>query len=282
MSLEVVRTRCELAARLVELRRAGGRLALVPTMGNLHRGHLALVERAAQLAEHVAVSIFVNPTQFGPAEDFERYPRTPEQDLQALAASACRLVFMPAVSDMYPFGLEHAVQVRVPGLSDVLCGVSRPGHFHGVAGVVLRLLALFAPEVAVFGEKDYQQLLIVRRLVADLGLAVRIEGVATVREPDGLALSSRNAYLDAEARSRAPLLNRTLRRMAERFAAGEPREVIERDALEALRAGGLVPEYAVIRRAEDLAVPAPGERPARALAAAVVGKARLIDNWPIP
>lgn len=282
MSLTVARTRTELADGLARLRASGGRLALVPTMGNLHRGHLALVERAAALAEHVAVSIFVNPTQFGPAEDFGRYPRTPDEDLRALAESPCSLVFMPPVEEIYPFGTAAAVQVRVPGLSELLCGASRPGHFDGVATVVLRLFLLFAPEVAVFGEKDYQQLLLVRRLVADLGLSVRIEGVPTVREADGLAMSSRNAYLDPEARSRAPLLHHVLRGMADRWLAGEPRERIEAEAMAALRAAGFEPEYAVIRRAEDLSLPAPGERPARALAAARVGKARLIDNWPIP
>ncbi|GIX33954.1 MAG: pantothenate synthetase [Lysobacterales bacterium] len=282
MSLTVLRTRDELSAFLRRLRSTGASLALVPTMGNLHRGHLALVERAAKLAERVAVSIFVNPTQFGPEEDFDRYPRTPEQDLAALSTVPCDLVFMPPVEEMYPFGIPSAVRVRVPGLSEVLCGERRPGHFDGVATVVLRLLTLFDPEVAVFGEKDYQQLLLVRRLVADLGLPVRIEGVPTVRDGDGLALSSRNAYLDAEDRARAVLLHRVLRRMGERWLAGEERERIEREALDALRAGGLKPEYAVIRRAEDLALPRSGERPVRALAAAVVGKARLIDNWPIP
>lgn len=282
MSLTVLRTREELAAFLRRLRSTGASLALVPTMGNLHRGHLALVERAAELAERVAVSIFVNPTQFGPEEDFDRYPRTPEQDLAALSTVPCDLVFMPPVEEMYPFGIPSAVKVRVPGLSEVLCGERRPGHFDGVATVVLRLLTLFDPEVAVFGEKDYQQLLLVRRLVADLGLPVRIEGVPTVRDGDGLALSSRNAYLDAEDRARAVLIHRVLRRMGERWLAGEERERIEREALDALRAGGLKPEYAVIRRAEDLALPHSGERPVRALAAAVVGKARLIDNWPIP
>lgn len=282
MSLTVLRTREELAAVLRRLRSTGASLALVPTMGNLHRGHLALVERAAELAERVAVSIFVNPTQFGPEEDFDRYPRTPEQDLAALSTVPCDLVFMPPVEEMYPFGIPSAVKVRVPGLSEVLCGERRPGHFDGVATVVLRLLTLFDPEVAVFGEKDYQQLLLVRRLVADLGLPVRIEGVPTVRDGDGLALSSRNAYLDAEDRARAVLIHRVLRRMGERWLAGEERERIEREALDALRAGGLKPEYAVIRRAEDLALPHSGERPVRALAAAVVGKARLIDNWPIP
>lgn len=282
MSLTVLRTREELAAFLRRLRSTGASLALVPTMGNLHRGHLALVERAAELAERVAVSIFVNPTQFGPEEDFDRYPRTPEQDLAALSTVPCDLVFMPPVEEMYPFGIPSAVKVRVPGLSEVLCGERRPGHFDGVATVVLRLLTLFDPEVAVFGEKDYQQLLLVRRLVADLGLPVRIEGVPTVRDGDGLALSSRNAYLDAEDRARAVLIHRVLRRMGERWLAGEERERIEREALDALRAGGLKPEYAVIRRAEDLTLPHSGERPVRALAAAVVGKARLIDNWPIP
>lgn len=282
MSLTVLRTREELAAVLRRLRSTGASLALVPTMGNLHRGHLALVERAAELAERVAVSIFVNPAQFGPEEDFDRYPRTPEQDLAALSTVPCDLVFMPPVEEMYPFGIPSAVKVRVPGLSEVLCGERRPGHFDGVATVVLRLLTLFDPEVAVFGEKDYQQLLLVRRLVADLGLPVRIEGVPTVRDGDGLALSSRNAYLDAEDRARAVLIHRVLRRMGERWLAGEERERIEREALDALRAGGLKPEYAVIRRAEDLALPHSGERPVRALAAAVVGKARLIDNWPIP
>ncbi len=203
MSLTVLRTRDELSAFLRRLRSTGASLALVPTMGNLHRGHLALVERAAKLAERVAVSIFVNPTQFGPEEDFDRYPRTPEQDLAALSTVPCDLVFMPPVEEMYPFGIPSAVRVRVPGLSEVLCGERRPGHFDGVATVVLRLLTLFDPEVAVFGEKDYQQLLLVRRLVADLGLPVRIEGVPTVRTAMGLP-SVRAMRISMPRTGRAP------------------------------------------------------------------------------
>ncbi|MCS7047629.1 MAG: pantoate--beta-alanine ligase, partial [Gemmataceae bacterium] len=230
----------------------------------------------------VVVSIFVNPTQFAPGEDFERYPRTPEADLAALGGTACHLVFMPASEAIYPFGTAAAVRVHVPGLSGILCGASRPGHFDGVASVVLRLFHLVRPEIAVFGEKDYQQLLLVRRLVGDLGLGIEIVGVPTVRDADGLAMSSRNAYLAADERRRAAVIPKVLRWMAEAWLAGGERGAIEAEGRARLEAAGLAPEYAVLRRAGDLGEPAPGERPARALIAARVGRTRLIDNWPIP
>jgi pantoate--beta-alanine ligase len=276
-----MRTVANLAALREALQawRAGGaRIGFVPTMGNLHDGHYALVRQARGLADRVVVSIFVNPTQFGAGEDFDRYPRTPEADAAGLEAAGADLLFLPDVATLYPLGLAQATRVHVPGLSDILCGASRPGHFDGVATVVLRLLHMVQPELAVFGEKDYQQLLLIRRLVADLALPVAIHSGATVREPDGLAMSSRNRYLDAEGRVRAAAIHATLAWMAAAWRQGRAREEIENEAVARLRAAGLSPDYCVLRRAADLEVPAPGERPLRALAAVRVGSTRLIDN----
>jgi pantoate--beta-alanine ligase len=278
--VDVVERASDLRATLEGWRARGETIVFVPTMGNLHAGHYALA-RSAQAAARVVVSIFVNPTQFGVGEDFERYPRTLDADRAGLAAEGVDLLFLPGVDDMYPFGIEQAVRVHVPGLSDILCGASRPGHFDGVAGIVLRLFHMVRPDIAVFGEKDFQQLLLIRRLVADLALPVDIRAGATVREPDGLALSSRNRYLDPDARARAPALHATLQWMAEAWRRGEGRESIETQALTRLRQAGLDPDYCVLRRASDLTTPAPGDTPLRALAAARVGSARLIDNIPV-
>ncbi len=263
---------------LGEWRARGERVALVPTMGNLHAGHLALVAMARELADRVVVSIFVNPTQFGVGEDFDRYPRTLQADCDALVGEGSDLLFVPGVPDMYPFGLEHAVRVHVPAISDILCGASRPGHFDGVATVVLRLFNMVTPDIAVFGEKDYQQLLIIRRLVDDLALGVDIRSAATVREADGLALSSRNRYLDPDARARAPALHATLRFMAEAWREGGARAEIEAEASARLHEAGLKPDYCVLRRAGDLGEPERGATALRALAAVHVGSTRLIDN----
>ena len=258
----------------------GGRIALVPTMGNLHQGHLALIDRAREIADRVIASIYVNPTQFGPGEDFENYPRTLEHDLRALTEHGADLAFTPRTADLYPWGLDHYTAVKPPAvLADTLCGARRPGHFDGVLSVVIRLFNMVQPDTALFGEKDYQQLVIIRRMVADLALPLAIEAVATAREPSGLAMSSRNAYLNADERERAAALYRTLRRVAARLVAGvNDHDELEAGGMEALRGAGLEPEYVAIRRAHDLCRPASGDRDLRVLAAARCGVARLIDN----
>jgi pantoate--beta-alanine ligase len=260
-------------------RRAGRRIAFVPTMGNLHEGHYSLIDLAREQADVVVASTFVNPTQFGPGEDFERYPRTPGEDARGLAERGCHALFRPAIEELYPHGTERAVRVHVPDIGDVLEGANRPGHFDGVASIVTRLLHCVQPDVAVFGLKDFQQWLVVRRLVADLVFPVRLVGGATRRDADGLALSSRNRYLDAAARQCALAIPATLHWMAESIKAGSLPDAIEETAMERLRAAGLAPDYAVIRRAADLGVPAAGEHDGLiALIAARAGAVRLIDN----
>jgi len=268
---ELVRTRAELAAA-----RAGvaGSLALVPTMGALHDGHAELIRLAGTLADAVAVSIFVNPLQFGPAEDLDRYPRTPERDVELLDRLGVRLVFAPGVAEMYPDG-RPAVTVDPGPLGALLEGASRPGHFAGVLTVVTKLLGLVRPDVAVFGEKDYQQLALIRRTVADLELGVRIVGGPTVRDSDGLALSSRNRYLSAEQRQQALALPRSLRAGADEGSNGAG--AVLKAATEALR--GIDVDYLALRGV-DLG-PAPAAGPARLLVAARIGTTRLIDNVPL-
>ncbi len=278
MSLHVVTRIAALRAQRRAWRGAGESLALVPTMGNLHAGHLRLVERARQEADRVAVSIFVNPLQFGPGEDLDAYPRTLEQDQERLQAAGADLLFAPAERELYPRGREGLCKVRVPGLSEDLCGRHRPGHFTGVTTVVAKLFHLFEPEVAVFGEKDYQQLVVIRRMVEDLNFPVRIVGVPTVREADGLAMSSRNAYLDAGERLRAPALYRALVTAAEALAAGAETGAVQATALEELAAAGLEPEYVAVRRAGDLGPVTADSRDLVVLGAARLGRARLIDN----
>jgi pantoate--beta-alanine ligase len=263
-----------------EWRRAGLRVGFVPTMGNLHAGHYSLLDVARERADRVIASVFVNPTQFGPNEDFARYPRTLESDQSGLRERGCDLLFVPSVDAIYPYGVADTVRIEVPGLSDVLEGAARPGHFVGVATVVTKLFNWVTPHIAVFGQKDYQQLLVIRRLVSDLGIPVEIASAKTAREDNGLARSSRNQYLQAAERDRAAVIYRTLRSMRDQVLAG-PADfaAIEVQACEGLIAAGLTPDYAVIRRAEDLATPAGGE-PGRliALIAARSGKTRLIDN----
>lgn len=268
----------ELRERVAGWRRAGERVGFVPTMGNLHEGHLALVRRAAELADRTVVSIFVNPTQFGPGEDYQSYPRTLEEDLDALASAGCDLAFTPSVATMYPYGPEAAVRVSVPGITEILEGERRPGHFDGVATVVTRLFGMAQADVAVFGRKDYQQLAVVERLVRDLAMPVTIEGLETVRENDGLAMSSRNQYLTAGERRRAPALYRALRRVADALADGN-REFaqLEHAAAAELESAGFRPEYVAVRR-PDLGPPAEGDRAFVVLGAAHLGRARLIDN----
>lgn len=263
-------------------RRAGCRIGFVPTMGNLHAGHHSLVDAARTRCERVVASVFVNPTQFGPNEDFARYPRTLDADAIGLVAHGCDLLFAPAVETLYPFGIEAATQVTVPVVTEPLEGAFRPGHFAGVATVVLRLLNLVQPDVALFGRKDYQQLLTIRRLVADLCLPIEIADVATMREPDGLAMSSRNQYLSADDRPRAARIYATLQQMREAAQRGKPAATIERDAMQWLESAGFHVDYAAVRRAQDLAPPARGERTGLvALIAARLGTTRLIDNLPL-
>ena len=268
---------------LVPLRRAvdalkarGGSLALVPTMGALHAGHLALIERARALAEHVVVSIFVNPAQFGAGEDLDAYPRPFAEDQRLLAVAGVALLWAPARGVMYPDGF--ATSVRVEGLREPLCGATRPGHFNGVATVVVKLLNQVRPDLAMFGEKDWQQLAVIRRAVRDLDLTVDIEGVATVREADGVALSSRNRYLSADQRAAAAALPRALAEAAGAIRNGEPVAAVLENASASLTHAGMDVEYLELRDGETLETvdgPAPA---ARLFVAARLGSTRLIDN----
>lgn len=281
--MEVARTREELWSCIGTWRRAQGRVALVPTMGNLHEGHLALVHAARQHAEHVVTSIYVNPAQFGAGEDFQAYPRTLEADRRKLQDAGCDLAFVPDERTMYPSGLDDAVRLKAaPSLADILEGASRPGHFDGVVTVVARLFNLVGPTVAVFGEKDFQQLLVIRRMVEDLGYPLEVLAVPTVRGSGGLALSSRNAYLDEEERDVAEHLNAVLQEAAVRAGSGDAGlDAVEARARDHLEREGLRVDYVAIRRAADLAPPGPGDRELRALGAAWCGRTRLIDNVPV-
>ena len=256
-----------------------GRVALVPTMGNLHQGHLALVRRAQEVAERVVVSIFVNPLQFDRKEDLEAYPRTLEEDAGLLEAEGVDLLFAPGVESIYPEGMEVHTRVEVPVVSENFCGASRPGHFVGVATIVCKLLNMVQPQVALFGRKDYQQLLVIRKMVEDLALPVEIVGVPTVREADGLAMSSRNNYLDDSERRQAPALYRALLQTVERLRSGR-RDFgnLEAQAVKEIEEAGLKPDYFSIRRAADLGEPDEATHHLVVLAAAFLGKARLIDN----
>jgi pantoate--beta-alanine ligase len=267
-----------LRARLVEWRSRGRRIALVPTMGNLHPGHISLVSEARRRADRVVVSIFVNPTQFVVGEDYADYPRTLDQDSRLLADAQADLLFVPSVEVLYPPG-GGATRIAVGALGDELCGASRPGHFSGVATVVTKLFNIVQPDLALFGEKDFQQLLVIRQLVRDLDFGVEIVGCPTDREADGLARSSRNGYLDREQRLQAPLLYQTLNGVAERLVAGESDYLaLERWAVGQLSAAGWQPDYCAIRCSSDLSPVSAGERSLVVLAAARLGRARLIDN----
>lgn len=268
----------ELRARIADWRRAGETIAFVPTMGNLHAGHLTLATEARRHARRLVVSIFVNPLQFGPQEDLAAYPRTLARDESLLVDGGCDLLFAPDPGTMYPRGQEAQTRVEVPGLSDILCGSSRPGHFRGVATVVCKLFHMVQPDLALFGEKDYQQLLVIRRLVEDLAIPIEIVGVPTVREADGLAMSSRNGYLSADERARAPALYQTLRAAADALTAGQAVAAVEHQAAQALAAKGLRPDYVSVRRSQDLAEPGDQDPELVVLAAAYLGRARLIDN----
>jgi pantoate--beta-alanine ligase len=276
--MRVFRALDGLRAQVAGWRRDGLRIGFVPTMGNLHAGHYGLVELACARCERVVASVFVNPTQFGPGEDFERYPRTPDADATGLESAGCDALWLPDVATMYPHGAKNAVTVRVPGVTDTLEGAHRPGHFDGVSTVVARLFNQVQPDVAVFGRKDYQQLAVIRYLVADLAFPVELAAAKTHREPDGLAMSSRNQYLSPEERAIAPALHGVLRQMHASMQAGRERVRVEADALASLRAAGFEPDYAAVRRA-DLSEPDAGESGAMvALIAARLGRTRLIDN----
>jgi pantoate--beta-alanine ligase len=280
--MDIVASTADLRAHVRVWRMQQDRIAFVPTMGNLHAGHLKLVRHARSIAGRVAVSIFVNPMQFGPGEDYATYPRTLEADTAALMQVDADLVFVPAVDEIYPGALDSTTRVVVPGLGDILCGAFRPGFFTGVATVVTRLFNLVQPDVAVFGEKDYQQLVLIRRMARELCLPVQIVGVATEREADGLAMSSRNGYLTASERTNAAILYRTLTEVKMAVESGAvDYPAVERTAMAALTRAGFRPDYVSIRRASDLGEPAAGESVLRVLAAAWLGSARLIDNLEI-
>ncbi len=269
---------CALRAQVGEWKRAGLRIGFVPTMGNLHAGHYSLVELARTHADRVIASVFVNPTQFGPNEDFARYPRTPLADAAGLSAAGCDLLWLPSVDTMYPHGVDATVQVRVPGVSEILEGAHRIGHFDGVATVVARLFNQVQPDVAIFGRKDYQQLAVIRYLVRDLGFPVEVLAGDTLRDVDGLAMSSRNQYLSTDERILAPQIHQALLQMQAAAAAGTPCLEIEATARSRLETQGFIVDYAVLRR-PDLSEPAAGEAgPRVALVAARLGRTRLIDN----
>lgn len=275
----IVHTREELIEQIAEWRSRDDHVALVPTMGNLHQGHISLVDLAREHAERVIVSIFVNPTQFGEGEDYDEYPRTLERDSRRLKKSAADLVFAPSVETMYPFGLEMATTVSVPGLTENFCGESRPGHFDGVTTVVARLFAMVMPDVAVFGQKDYQQQLVIRHMTEDLSLPVKIITAETIREDDGLALSSRNSYLTDEERLRAPALYQSLQAVGDELQNGRRNfEELEKVGRSRLVEAGFEVDYFAIRRALNLEPPNRDCDDLVVLVAARLGKARLIDN----
>ncbi|ALN85319.1 pantoate--beta-alanine ligase [Lysobacter capsici] len=277
--IEIVSDLAALRARVQAWTREGLRVGFVPTMGNLHAGHHSLIELARRHADRVVASVFVNPTQFGPNEDFARYPRTPEADAAGLHAAGCDLLWLPTVETMYPFGVDGTVQIRVPRVTETLEGAHRPGHFDGVATVVARLFHQVRPDVAVFGRKDYQQLAVIRYLVRDLAFPIEIVAAPTLRESDGLAMSSRNQYLSESERPHAARIQQCLQWMREALRAGEAREAVEAQAAARLTEAGFAVDYAAVR-APDLSLPEAGADGAArvALIAAKLGRTRLIDN----
>jgi pantoate--beta-alanine ligase len=277
--LQVTSTTRELREQLNDWRHSGDHIALVATMGNLHDGHLSLVRLARKHAERVVVSVFVNPTQFGDGEDFENYPQSLERDKRMLKRFQTDLLFVPEIETMYPFGIDNATSVTVPVLTDDLCGTFRPGHFDGVTSVVSRLFSLVQPDVAIFGQKDYQQQLVIRRLAEDLSLPIEIICGPTQREEDGLAQSSRNQYLSDKERAIAPNLFATLSDIGKDLESGKRNyDELEQHAVSELQKLGFKPEYVSIRRAENLGMPDRDNDELIVLAAATLGKARLIDN----
>ena len=279
--IEVIDRLEALRERVATWKRDGLRVGFVPTMGNLHAGHHSLVHLAREHVDRVVASVFVNPTQFGPNEDFERYPRTPQADVDGLAAAGCAVAWMPTVETMYPHGVEASVRVAVPGVTEVLEGAHRPGHFDGVSTVVARLFNQVQPDVAVFGRKDYQQLAVIRYMVRDLAFPLDVVAGATQREDDGLAMSSRNQYLSAPERATAPILQQALQAMRAALDGGATRIQVEAEARTRLDRAGFDVDYVVVRR-PDLGMPEPGPvrtgEPLVALVAARLGRTRLIDN----
>ena len=281
--IETIVELSHLRERILGWRREGLRIGFVPTMGNLHAGHYSLVALARQHADRIISSVFVNPTQFGPNEDFTRYPRTPEADTSGLEAAGCDALWLPTVESMYPFGVDLAVRMRVPGVADVLEGAHRPGHFDGVCTVVARLFNQVQPDVAAFGKKDFQQLAVIQQMVTDLAYPLTLLRGEIVREEDGLAMSSRNQYLSPQDRVTAAEINRTLLEMRAQLQAGVSRASVEAGAALRLGAAGFSVDYAAIRT-PDLVEPdieparyaTPGPRVA--LIAARLGRTRLIDN----
>lgn len=279
--MRVISQISELREAVQAFKVAGERVGFVPTMGNLHAGHLDLVSRAGKLCQRKVVSIFVNPTQFDRADDLSAYPRTLEADLKHLDAQGVDLVFYPNASEMYPQG-GLVTQVDIPSLSSLLEGSSRPGHFRGVATVVCKLFNIVAPDVAVFGQKDFQQLMVIRQMVADLNLPVEIIGAPTVREADGLAMSSRNNRLTPEQRSLAPNISRVLRKLEEQLKSGERGfEALQQQAVVDLEYAGLKPDYITVCNAATLTPAAQIDKDLVILAAAYLGDIRLIDNVPV-
>ncbi|WP_321350551.1 pantoate--beta-alanine ligase [Halopseudomonas oceani] len=277
--MNTLHTIAQVRAAVSRARQEGKRIGMVPTMGNLHAGHIALVEKALQRTDYVVVSIFVNPMQFGPGEDLDSYPRTLAEDQKKLLDVGAHLVFAPTASEMYPEGMEGHTRVSVPVVSEGLCGGSRPGHFEGVATVVSKLLNIVGPDVAVFGQKDYQQLAVIRKMAHDLCLPVQIMGHPTIRAEDGLALSSRNGYLSAEQRAIAPILQRTLQQIAAEVQGGrnDYAQIIT-EASQRLSDAGMRPDYLDLRNAENLAPVSDDTAELVVLAAAYLGATRLIDN----
>ena len=274
------RTVADLRAHVAPWRKAGKSIALVPTMGALHAGHLSLVTLAKSKADRVVVSIFVNPIQFGPREDFSTYPRDEAGDIEKLRAAGADLVFAPNTAEMYPAGFS--TKVSIGDLTEDLCGANRPNHFDGVATVVTKLLLQCAPDMAIFGEKDYQQLLVIKHLVRDLNVPVEVLGGDIVREKDGLALSSRNAYLSPAERKTAPLLHQTISEVAAALVRGEGADVACVAGRFKLEAAGFRVDYIAVRDPDTLKPLSGPVKHARVLAAAYLGKTRLIDNVPVP
>ena len=277
--MNTVKTVRELRAAVAQARAEGKQIGLVPTMGNLHAGHAALVEKAAQRTDFVVASIFVNPMQFGPAEDLDKYPRTLLADQQRLVDAGCHLLFHPDVEEVYPGGVGEQTRISVPGVSEGLCGASRPGHFEGVATVVTKLFNIVQPDLAVFGQKDFQQLAVIRTLVRDLNMPIQIIGEPTVRADSGLALSSRNGYLSDAQRDTATVLYRSLQEIAKAIQAGErdlPAVIAQAQRQHA--DAGLRADYLEVREALSLRQVSPGDRELVVLVAAYLGNTRLIDN----
>ncbi|MCO4322605.1 pantoate--beta-alanine ligase [Aliidiomarina quisquiliarum] len=276
--MQQIDTIAALRAQRALWRQKNESLAFVPTMGNLHDGHLALVEQAKTHAERVLVSIFVNPLQFGANEDLDRYPRTLQADLEKLKGLGVDAVFTPAVSEVYPRGLEAQTVVSVPGLSSILCGAKRPGHFEGVTTVVSKLFNMVQPDAALFGKKDYQQLQVIRFMAHDLCMPIKIIGVETQREKSGLALSSRNGYLTAQERQQAAIIYRSLQEISLAIENGESITVATEKALAEWYHAGLTPDYLEVKRLSDLQTPTEKDHDLIVLAAAYIGTTRLIDN----